>query len=367
MLLPISLFGVHTGYFVILRKRYPNADHPCFTDVAMDSPFSFQSTVNPASLQSSRPQGEQYQHSLASEGSTATPQQLQEEVISKADRIRPSMEHKGKLKSPEQCSGPIDHARLAARTEMSISATEPLVDLRSVQSEKGSNYTLPSRPEQAHVGSQGSGRDPEKLGYETFNNFSSMSSASPLSSPGHPQAVRYVRDNISNSQNGCSEHLTKTVVRFLSIYYKSPLNRPIQLYLSFPNPIVAFVLCAYALAAAILFTVLLPFSMCLKKESFERSLITAILPAIRFQLRRIDYLASDEIFPLRASRLALVALLSPFYAIGIALAAWVAAIFWLYATILGEPNERGGKEKEGKEAIRGVRRWWENWLLLSMH
>ena len=48
------------------------------------------------------------------------------------------------------------------------------------------------------------------------------------------------------------------------------------------------------------------------------------------------------------------------------MAAWVAAFFWLYAAILGEPNERGGKDKEGKAAIMGVRKWWEKWLLLAM-
>ena len=59
---------------------------------------------------------------------------------------------------------------------------------------------------------------------------------------------------------------------------------------------------------------------------------------------------------------------SPFAAIGIAIAAEVAAFFWLYATILGEPNQnqRQGKEREGRSAVRWVRGTWERWLLLGL-
>lgn len=61
--------------------------------------------------------------------------------------------------------------------------------------------------------------------------------------------------------------------------------------------------------------------------------------------------------------LLLVNILSPIYAIGICLSAWVAALFWFYAAILGDPDTgcRDGRD-DGRAAVLGVRRWWEKWL-----
>lgn len=59
----------------------------------------------------------------------------------------------------------------------------------------------------------------------------------------------------------------------------------------------------------------------------------------------------------------LVNILSPIYAIGIGLSAWVAALFWFYAAILGDP-EGGCRDSrdDGRAAVLGVMRWWEGWL-----
>ena len=54
-------------------------------------------------------------------------------------------------------------------------------------------------------------------------------------------------------------------------------------------------------------------------------------------------------------------LLAPIYAAGIALSAWVAAAFWFYAAILGDPEGGDGRD-DGKAAVLGVSGWWERWL-----
>ena len=59
--------------------------------------------------------------------------------------------------------------------------------------------------------------------------------------------------------------------------------------------------------------------------------------------------------------LILLNLLSPVYAVAIALSACVAAMFWFYAAILGDPGGRDGKD-DGRAAVMGVRGWWERWL-----
>lgn len=60
-----------------------------------------------------------------------------------------------------------------------------------------------------------------------------------------------------------------------------------------------------------------------------------------------------------------VHVLSPFVSIGVAIAAWTAAVFWFYAAILGDPDGRD-KHNDGKESVLGVRMWWEKWLLRAV-
>ena len=63
--------------------------------------------------------------------------------------------------------------------------------------------------------------------------------------------------------------------------------------------------------------------------------------------------------------LVLVSMLSPLYAMAIAVAAWVAGAFWLYTAVLGNPDGREDKD-DGREAVLAVRRWWERWLIQSL-
>ena len=68
--------------------------------------------------------------------------------------------------------------------------------------------------------------------------------------------------------------------------------------------------------------------------------------------------------------LVLVNILSPVYALGICMAAWVAAGFWFFAAILGDPNVKDenerGKDDDGRTAVMTVRRWWERWLMRGL-
>ena len=138
------------------------------------------------------------------------------------------------------------------------------------------------------------------------------------------------------------------------------------MHLSFLSPLIALVLSLYSIATTILHIVLTPFSLCARRKPLSQQLIRTLSPVIRVQLRMIYSDKTEALTQIRAGRLALVAILSPFYAFWIAMSAWVAGFFWLYAAILGEPNVGEGKEMEGKAAVRGVRKWWENWLLFGI-
>ena len=70
--------------------------------------------------------------------------------------------------------------------------------------------------------------------------------------------------------------------------------------------------------------------------------------------------------------LVLVNALAPVVALGVSIAAWVAAAFWMFANILGNPNKDQGQEKvdedrnEGQAAVLGVRSWWDAWLMRGL-
>lgn len=89
---------------------------------------------------------------------------------------------------------------------------------------------------------------------------------------------------------------------------------------------------------------------------------TFLAPPVNFQLELI--FSGTHISNPAASKplmLVLLNLLSPIYALGIAVSASVAAMFWFYAAILGDPDGRDGWD-DGRAAVLEVRRWWERWL-----
>lgn len=67
--------------------------------------------------------------------------------------------------------------------------------------------------------------------------------------------------------------------------------------------------------------------------------------------------------------LVLVHLLSPLVSIGVSVAAIVAAAFWFYVTILGDPNDSDRPEgySDGKTSVLAIRNWWKSWLTRSIH
>ena len=98
-------------------------------------------------------------------------------------------------------------------------------------------------------------------------------------------------------------------------------------------------------------------------------IIRALSPILTLQLRLIESSLLLKFHPPSSAwRIFLVVLGSPFAALAVQVAAWVAVAFWIYAAILGEPNQRTGREKEmeGRAAASWVRRVWERWLLLAI-
>ena len=118
-----------------------------------------------------------------------------------------------------------------------------------------------------------------------------------------------------------------------------------------------------------LLLLLFPLCFYLKRLRFCTRFRRLLSPLLVFQLRLIysSYEADDriQIATDGITMLVLVSLLSPLYAVAIAVAAWVAGAFWSYTAILGNPD---GKEErdDGREAVLAVRGWWEKWLIRSL-
>jgi hypothetical protein len=104
---------------------------------------------------------------------------------------------------------------------------------------------------------------------------------------------------------------------------------------------------------------LAPLRLCTTAPSFSKQLTTFLVPALNLQLHLVySHNASTDY---SAPMLVVIHLLSPFAAFGVAIAAWTAAGFWFFSSILGDPGGHDG-HNDGKESILGVRNWWERWL-----
>jgi hypothetical protein len=104
---------------------------------------------------------------------------------------------------------------------------------------------------------------------------------------------------------------------------------------------------------------LAPLRLCTTVPSFSKQLAMFLVPALNLQLHLVySHNASTDY---SAPMLVVIHLFSPFAAFGVAIAAWTAAGFWFFSSILGDPGGHDG-HNDGKESILGVRNWWERWL-----
>ena len=118
-----------------------------------------------------------------------------------------------------------------------------------------------------------------------------------------------------------------------------------------------------------LLLLLFPLCFYLKQLSLCTRFRRLLSPLLVFQLGLIysSYEADDrvQISISGNTMLVLVSLLSPLYAVAIAVATWVAGAFWSYTAILGNPDGKEDRD-DGREAVLAVRGWWERWLIRSL-
>ena len=142
-----------------------------------------------------------------------------------------------------------------------------------------------------------------------------------------------------------------------------------QIYLSTVAPLLALPLALYTLLTATVLLLLLPLRLCIPTYPSPNCFYHFLSPPSTYQLSLIfSSYEKDSINDPRTRsiiKLILFNIVAPIYAVAIAAAAWVAAIFWSYTAILGNPD---GKEErdDGREAVLSVRGWWERWLVQGL-
>ncbi|KAF1808551.1 hypothetical protein P152DRAFT_216701 [Eremomyces bilateralis CBS 781.70] len=133
----------------------------------------------------------------------------------------------------------------------------------------------------------------------------------------------------------------------------------IVFHLSLLNPLLSLLSLLWTLLALLALLVLLPLRLCAHQPSIPSDLITFLSPVLLVHLR----LAFSRVAPDRYSPAALVSVLlfGPVVAGGLALVAWVAAVFMIFSAIIGEPGGKDGPN-DAHVFVLSLREKWEAWL-----
>lgn len=137
-------------------------------------------------------------------------------------------------------------------------------------------------------------------------------------------------------------------------------------FLSTLDPLYSTFTAFYSVLIGLIFLLFSPSCICNKSFSPGNSIVRCLAPLLKKHLQLIyaESLESLHILDFSPTKLVLVHAISPLLSIGVAISAWVAACFWLFALMMGNPDgtERGD---DGRATVLNLRNWWERFLLSS--
>ncbi|KAF2207851.1 hypothetical protein CERZMDRAFT_91663 [Cercospora zeae-maydis SCOH1-5] len=245
--------------------------------------------------------------------------------------LSPASSHHGSLAFPTKSAS------------MSSSNTSPATPFSSIDLEKG----VLGREIERTPNQRQSSRDPEKAAAHSPTRHSRDRHAPPYST-----RIAYVEEGDANDTKAFQE--TKAV--------------NILLFLAAPCALLSALIAVWTIISLFITVMTQPVRLCARRPTFGQQLGGLVGPALNLQLRSIHTPLpphADEDTSYRPGMLVLVSLLSPFLSMGMALAAWVAAIFWLSSAVVGDPAGMD-KRDDGRETVMALRKWWEKWLIGSM-
>ncbi|KAK5401662.1 hypothetical protein LTR06_011026 [Exophiala xenobiotica] len=141
----------------------------------------------------------------------------------------------------------------------------------------------------------------------------------------------------------------------------------ILLWMSFFDPFHCLFSALHSIFAVVTIIILAPLRLCRRECSPSISLVRMVAPIFRNHLRLIfaKSIENAHTFEFSPFCLVLIHLVSPLISIGNAVAAWIVAVFWIFAIIMGNPD---GTEKrdDGRATVLLLRDWWEKCLLFAI-
>ena len=183
----------------------------------------------------------------------------------------------------------------------------------------------------------------------------------------HSAVIRYLQEHeIEDQQPAPKDHaiwvLVSLALNLLNVL--CTFLTTLQFWLSFLDPAHSLFSCLFTIIVVIGLVILTPLRMCQKEASFSTSLIRTVAPVFRHHLQMIyaPSVKNAHTFDFSPSALVFVHFFSPILSVGVAFFSWIAAVFWLFALIMGNPD---GTEKrdDGRATVIGVRNWWEKYFL----
>lgn len=142
----------------------------------------------------------------------------------------------------------------------------------------------------------------------------------------------------------------------------------ILLYLSGPCVVLSFLNAIWTFISLVITSLAQPVRLCARRPTFGQQLGGLLGPALNLQLKSIYTPLpphADEDSSYRTGMLLAIQLLSPFLSLGMMIAAWVVAVFWVSSAVVGDPAGTDRRD-DGRETVLALRNWWEKWLVRSI-
>src|SRR4051812_17170960 len=133
------------------------------------------------------------------------------------------------------------------------------------------------------------------------------------------------------------------------------------MWLSFFEPLYSSFSAIYTLFVILPLFLISPIRFCRPSCSIGDSAIRLLSPIFQKHLVFLCGVSSARAkahtLEYRAMMLVTVHISSPILSIGVAVAAWIAASFWVFALIMGNPDGTERRD-DGKATVLAVRNWW---------
>jgi hypothetical protein len=140
-----------------------------------------------------------------------------------------------------------------------------------------------------------------------------------------------------------------------------------QIWLSLLDPLYCTLAALYTIIILFPLLLLTPLHLCRSACDLSNSIIRFISPILRQHLRLLNAETAESRHDLifKPLSLIMVYLAAPVFSLGVAIAAWVSASFWVFAIIMGNPDGTERRD-DGRATVLAVRNWWERYLLWAV-